>query len=546
MVIMTFFKKLLDKRRYDFIFISGSKGNTKMFGGRMRKLIFFIILYSVPVILCPSTNAQWEGAQIQQLTNDDLPNKILRLYIDGNDKLYLFYLQGVRDTITGHVYDYRIFYITKGKGGEWSQPEEIKTPTYIFGQNRKAGLWMDTRTGIINILYTPYPLYNILYYTNSTIPNWELDKIDSLPDQQWGEQYYSFLMDFDSLGNVHLVWHQDYDSAGYTWFRVVYANNSTGAWVKQVVSPHNWAGYGSSGGPIFCVQKDGTAHIIYGPYVRNDSLNSQNWHTDTIPRPPIAHGHRYAVMELLADASDRIHLFTESGDIWWEDTVYQFYYYKQGKDSIWSGPEEVQVYPPDSGLIREYFIDHENSVHLILTRWGGFNVYYTNRKNGSWLEPQLLLYEYDAVGAGSTFKFVIDCQGHGHGVFIGYKYHGGIPDEDSTEVYYFASTTSVQDTLQDQKIFSFQLFQNYPNPFNTNTVIRYSLSADRLVPVLLKIYNILGKEVKELAYTKQGRGTYQVNWDGKDNSGRGVSSGIYFYQLKEGDNKETRKLVLIK
>jgi hypothetical protein len=312
-----------------------------------------------------------------------------------------------------------------------------------------------------------------------------------------------------------------------------------------VVSPNINVGYGNSGGPIFCVQKDGTAHIIYGPYVRNDSLNSQNWHTDTIPRPPIAYGHRYAVLELLADNSDRIHLFTSSGDIWVDDTVHQFYYYKQGKDSIWSGPEEVQVFPPDSGLIKEYFVDRENHLHLSLQTPGGAKTFYTNNKNGGWLEPNLLLTDFYS-GLRATFKFVIDSQGHGHGVFIDYKYYGYLPEDDSTEVYYFAYPTSVKDTLKENRSYTFHLFQNYPNPFNANTLIRYSLDVSCPIFVSLKIYNILGKEVTQLVNQAQSRGAYQVLWDGKNNSGKEVASQIYFYELRAGGYEETRKLVLIK
>ena len=93
----------------------------------MKKVLAFVILYSSFVILvCSSTNAQWEGAQIQRLTYDNLPNEVIGLhiyevsglYIDDTDKLHLFYLEGVRDTISGFVYDYRILYITKEKGAE--------------------------------------------------------------------------------------------------------------------------------------------------------------------------------------------------------------------------------------------------------------------------------------------------------------------------------------------------------------------------------------------------------------------------------------------
>jgi hypothetical protein len=492
----------------------------------MKKFIAFLILYSSFIFfLYPSAEAQWEGAEIQQLTDDDLPNRLCcdGLYIDDNDKLYLFYLRGVRDTITGFVYDYRIFYITKEKDGVWSQPEEIQTSTYIFGQGHKAGLWIDIKTGIIHILYSTYAgdsYDDTLYYTNSTIPNWEMIKIDSLPGQQNHARYNTFDMDFDSLGNVHLVWHLDFDSANFHWYRVIYANNSTGEWIKQVISEPTCVGYGLSGGPFFCVQQDGTANDIYGSsygfcyYTRNDSLNSESWKTDTIPRPPIPF-YTYGPHKLLVDASDRIHLFAGGCNNWECDTTYQFYYHKQGDDSIWSEPQEVQVFPPDSGIIQEYFVDREDKIHLSLTDPGGFSVFYTNNKSGSWMEPQLVLFDlYDAPGG--TFKFVIDSQGLGHGVFIGYKDHEGILEDDSTDVYYCASTTSVEDNSQDHKTFIFQLSQNYPNPFNANTTIRYSLNGDHPVSVSLKIYNILGTEVRWLVNTIQSRGNYQVYWDGKN------------------------------
>ena len=521
----------------------------------MKKLIPFIILCWLFVILCPSTKAQWEGAQIQQLTDDYLPNKIVGLYIDDGDKLYLFYSEGVRDTITGFFYDHRLFFVTKEKGGEWSHPEEIETPVYIIGQNRKSTVGFDTRTGVIHILYYTWAHYDTLYYTNSEIPDWEFVKIDSLEP---GHKYVEPDMAFDSLGNVHVVWYESYSP----WVQFMYINNSTGEWVKQEISLPIWVGIGGTWPAILAVQKDGTAHITHGAtgasecyYVRNDSLNSENWETDTIPRPAIPLcSHRY--IGLLADASDRIHLFTQ-GYSCVGDTIYQFYYHKQAEDTIWSEPEQVQVYPPDTGLIQEYFIDEENHIHLSLTIPGGFSVFYTNNKNGGWLEPELLLYEYDAPGAGESFRFVVDSEGWGHGVFTALDSSQGFWDDDSLEVYYLSSSNSAVDTSHDGKIFSFKLFQNYPNPFNSSTIITYETVEEG--NVTLKIYDILGREARKLVNRSQKPGHYKVNWDGRNNQGKEVASGIYFYQLTVGeahrpeqsqgeaaDYKETKKLVLMK
>jgi len=95
----------------------------------------------------------------------------------------------------------------------------------------------------------------------------------------------------------------------------------------------------------------------------------------------------------------------------------------------------------------------------------------------------------------------------------------------------------------------FRLEQNFPNPVNENTVIRYSLLVDRSV-ISLKIYNILGKEVKTLVNGRQRSGHYSVTWEGKDKEGREVGSGIYFCRLEVKGEKlkvtKARKLLLLR
>lgn len=91
------------------------------------------------------------------------------------------------------------------------------------------------------------------------------------------------------------------------------------------------------------------------------------------------------------------------------------------------------------------------------------------------------------------------------------------------------SITNVADDL-DNIPETFALFQNYPNPFNPTTTIRYQLpEASRVV---LKIYNILGQEVKILTDEIQEAGVKALVWDSKNNSGNLVSSGVYFYHIK--------------
>jgi hypothetical protein len=88
------------------------------------------------------------------------------------------------------------------------------------------------------------------------------------------------------------------------------------------------------------------------------------------------------------------------------------------------------------------------------------------------------------------------------------------------------------------------LSPNYPNPFNQGTRIQYSLAKPSLVE--LKIYNIKGDEVKTLVKAHQTAGNKEIIWDGRDNAGRVVSSGIYFYSLGAFDQTLRRKMLLLK
>lgn len=95
----------------------------------------------------------------------------------------------------------------------------------------------------------------------------------------------------------------------------------------------------------------------------------------------------------------------------------------------------------------------------------------------------------------------------------------------------------------------FSLSQNYPNPFNPQTTIQYEIGGDdpgMQVHATLKIYNILGQQVRTLVDEDKSPGIYKVVWDGRDGSGDRVSSGVYLYRLTMGEYSETKKMVLMK
>ncbi len=90
----------------------------------------------------------------------------------------------------------------------------------------------------------------------------------------------------------------------------------------------------------------------------------------------------------------------------------------------------------------------------------------------------------------------------------------------------------------------FVLYQNYPNPFNSGTTIEFYLPQTSEIKV--EIYNLLGQKVRKLWQGQQMAGQHQLRWDGKNNAGKEVSSGVYLYRLSTGKTVLTRKLLLLK
>lgn len=97
---------------------------------------------------------------------------------------------------------------------------------------------------------------------------------------------------------------------------------------------------------------------------------------------------------------------------------------------------------------------------------------------------------------------------------------------------------------QEGVIASFSLQQNFPNPFNAETMIEYSIPTPSQVRIA--VYNILGQKVKTLLDETQTAGRRQVVWDGKNDRGEAVSSGIYFYRIEAGGLAKTEKMLLLK
>ena len=90
-----------------------------------------------------------------------------------------------------------------------------------------------------------------------------------------------------------------------------------------------------------------------------------------------------------------------------------------------------------------------------------------------------------------------------------------------------------------------RLYQNYPNPFNPATTIRYDVA--RAGDTTIRIFNILGQTVASFEQRRLAPGSYEITWDGRNDRGLPVESGVYFYQILHGGGfVETRKMIPLK
>ncbi len=108
----------------------------------------------------------------------------------------------------------------------------------------------------------------------------------------------------------------------------------------------------------------------------------------------------------------------------------------------------------------------------------------------------------------------------------------------------FAVPTIVHEVRADATPQHFGLEQNFPNPFNGQTAIRYTLS--RAQEVELKIYTLTGQHVATLVRGPRSAGRHVLHWDGRDEQGGLLASGLYLYQLQAGSQRQTRKLLLVR
>ncbi|MBN2412087.1 VCBS repeat-containing protein [candidate division KSB1 bacterium] len=181
-------------------------------------------------------------------------------------------------------------------------------------------------------------------------------------------------------------------------------------------------------------------------------------------------------------------------------------------------------------------LDGDGLLDLIVGSWIGDFEHYEQTAAGSH-DFTFITNSFSDYDVGYYSRpFFIDLNGDGLVDFLSGDNNGGM------HYYRRLDNTKIDKDLKNP--LTCKLYQNYPNPFNSNTVIQYEMSQP--AKVLISIYNELGQRVRLLKDNYQQAGSYTVLWDGKDELGNPLASGIYICLLNTGTFKQSTKLLYLK
>jgi hypothetical protein len=183
---------------------------------------------------------------------------------------------------------------------------------------------------------------------------------------------------------------------------------------------------------------------------------------------------------------------------------------------------------------------------------------YTDATDYAWVSPVSYIFQlYDSTSTGRIRSFQVDLSAYADSavtIFASGFLHPAV-NQNGPELGLYLAEANGQVVEFPWVIIgiepgsgltpaSYALHQNYPNPFNPATTIQYDLK--NAADVTLNVYNLLGQKIRTLVSENQPAGYREVVWDGRNDDGVSVASGIYIYRIEAGDFVQTRKMVLMR
>jgi len=188
--------------------------------------------------------------------------------------------------------------------------------------------------------------------------------------------------------------------------------------------------------------------------------------------------------------------------------------------------------PSDQNLTRTETVWASDSIFIAAST----TVEYKYAVGLSWKDDNNPFQAYAAEGynAGENITFTSDTDA---------LYVFAFDDANDSCYVTLVKEVGIDDVVALPKVF--KVYQNYPNPFNPTTTMKFDLPKETHVTIC--IYNMLGKNIRTLADNKLfNAGYHQVIWNGVNNNGDQLSSGIYFYQVRTENNLKTNRMLLLK
>jgi hypothetical protein len=427
----------------------------------------------------------------------DQANKVA-LIADAQGRIHAAWQQRATSGSTWEIY-YAMF-----SGGSWSTPNPVSQDPLLDAE--ECSIEIDSNGDIVVVWNTDNESdgneWILLGRSSNDGANWSIPDTLSSPDgiiNGTSTTSGRVCLWAGSNGRIVAIWHEDYGNRE----REVYVNQYDGSdWSGEVVISDTNAAVNRNWYPNVAMDSQDNVYAVYatdinGVGLRHILLARKSWGGQfTLPYDTV-----------YSDSSD---FLTVAITIDQNDDIYVGF-----RRSI----------PGDTLSLEEV-------------------AYCTSTDGGTtWSAPTALSRPNHDAG---YLTFVGHVMGDGVDAAWRESFDEFIDDQNPSTVLYakLDFVTSIDEPGDGNIPFTFDLLQNYPNPFNPATQIKYAVR--ELGNYELVVYNMLGEKIRTLVSSQLSPGNYSVNWNGKNELGGAVASGIYFYRLSGENLSITKKMALIR
>jgi hypothetical protein len=355
----------------------------------------------------------------------------------------------------------------------------------------------------------------------------------------------------DDSGYVYVTGYSQGSGSGYDFATIKYTPAGDTVWIRRYNGPGSGDDYPNA------IAVDGSKNVYASGYSYSNETGDDYTVIKYHPNGDTAWVRKYngpynsadIAYAMVLDHSGNV-LVTGSSTTGDDNAGYATIKYNSSGDSLW-----VRIYegPGNSeDAARAIAVDDSDNVYVTGNSYGGSQTgfdYATIKYRPNGDTAWIIRYNSPVNGSDAASAIAVDDSGN---VFVTGSSYNNLTFTDYVTIKYVQSPSDVKDeTESSEKPVAYELSQNYPNPFNPSTTIHYTVHSPRStvhssIHTTLKIYNVLGEVVRTLVDEPKEIGDYSVQWNGMNDKGEQLSSGVYFYQLKVGENVSAKRMMLLK